>query len=349
MAVEFNSRDKELLIDGPDPGDKLFPTPDSTQSRLDKLARFPGVWRAAHRELIADVQAGSAPSAERVKQIIDRFRAQEEARFLGDRVDQTLSEDERATIEQRARERRAEIYRTRAAELAFYAEEDAFPGVFEESSGASSSQTGGPGSGGASPSIPEQLRLHHAWEMQHRYWVHEEIMRGLKSANTEAETGFLIPVHRGAVKRVVRVETEAWDLANPPQNMPNPTDASREIPRDYSLSITGLTSWPEQPNQLYDVRDVAVTLHVDSGAVNRVIEALKARNFIKVIDADVTELDEMRALRAGYDYGTDHVVSLTLDLQTVWLRDWTKASMPPTVRSAFGIPQDETTEEGQSS
>lgn len=346
LAVEFNSRGKELLIDGPEPGDKLFPVPDTTQSRLDKLARLPGVWREAHRKLLADVQAGGAPDPARVAEIIDRFREQEQARFLGDRVDQTLSEDEQSTIDRRARERRAEIYRTRAAELAFYTEEDAFPGVFESSS---SSQAGGLGSGEASASLPEQLRLHHAWEMQHRYWVHEEIMRGLKSANTESDTGFLIPVHRGAVKRVVRVDTEDWDLSSPPQGMPNPTDASREIPRDYSLSITGLTSWPERPNQLYDVREVEVTLHVDSGAVNRVIEALKARNFIKVIDADVSELDEMMALRAGYDYGTDHVVSLTLDLQTVWLREWTKDSMPPQVRTTLGIPQEAPTEEGQSS
>jgi hypothetical protein len=35
-----------------------------------------------------------------------------------------------------------------------------------------------------------------------------------------------------------------------------------------------------------------------------------------------------------------------MEIETLWLRSWTKAYMPPAVREQLGIPEDVSTEEG---
>ena len=321
MAQRHNRTEKSMLIDGPNPEDALFPQPVNTASRLRKLSEIKILWPEAHAALLDEVQAGPPRSAEQVIDEIGRFREQQVGRLLGDRVDQTLSEDEAAIIDQRVSEHRVEMYRARAAELAYYASAEIFAGVHapEEADAIG------------------QIDLATAWEWQHRYWVHEEVLRALREAASDA-SGLHVPVFRSPVKRVLSVEVEPWDFASA-DTPPTPSDATREIARDFSVSMSGLTSWPATPNALYDTRDATVVLHAASKDINRILDTVVSSNFIRILDMDLRETDEFAALEQGYDYGTDHVVELTLTLETVWLRSWTSRSMPPAVRQAMGVPE----------
>ncbi|MEQ9616554.1 MAG: hypothetical protein RLN60_00810 [Phycisphaerales bacterium] len=320
LALQHNKRDKSLLIDGPRSEDKLFPEPDSNASRLRKLSEIRSVWPQAHLRLLEDAQAGPRPDPAQVVEQLTQFREAQIAAFLGDRVDQTLSEEESDAIEKRVSDRRVELYRARAAELAFYASLGSFVGVHTVAE---------------APTIPEPS-LATAWDWQHRYWVNEEIVRALREANTEPTTGFFIPVHRAPVKRLGSITIEPWSFTSAPAATPTP--AAQEIRRDFATSVTGLTSWPETPNALYDVRDATIVIHAASGRIDDILEALQARNFINITSVNIADVDEYQAFTQGFDYGTDHVIELTIGLQTIWLREWTSKTMPPAVRSAMGVP-----------
>jgi len=323
LALEFNKEGKALLIDGPNPEDKLFPEPVNNAVRLRKLSEIREVWPRAHAELLEDVQAGTILDAATVIEQLEQFRAQQVAAIVGDRIEQTLNEQEQANVDLRVSERRVELARARAAEIAFYAESAAFLGVHSLKEAATI----------------ERVVLPQAWDWQHRYWVHEDIVRALRDANTELSTGFFIPVHRAPVKRLVSLEVEDWTFGEPPEQPP--VSASQEIPRDFSISVAGLTSWPEMPNSLYDTRSATLVAHVSSVEIDRVLESLQSRNFVRITAIALAEVNEFAEFTRGYDYGTDHVVEMTISLETVWLRDWTKDTMPPSVRSALGIPEEE--------
>ena len=52
---------------------------------------------------------------------------------------------------------------------------------------------------------------------------------------------------------------------------------------------------------------------------------------------DLTRVEPLVDLREGYDYGDDHVVKASFTLETIWLREWRKAAMPPKVQQALGM------------
>ena len=322
LAFEHNKRGKSLLIDGPNPEDKLFPKPVNTAAKLRKLSEILTVWPQAHADLLEDVQAGPTLDVDRTIQQLEEFREQQIASIVGDRVEQSLDEQEEASVEKRVSERRVELARARAAEIAFYAEPGVFLGVHSLEEAAAI----------------ERVVLPQAWDWQHRYWVHEDIVRALRDANTEQSAGFFIPVHRAPVKRLVSIQVEDWSFGDAPESPP--VSASQEIPLDYSRSAAGLTSWPESPNALYDTRSATLVIHASSASVQRVLESLQSRNFVQITGLSMAEVDEFAAFKQGYDYGTDHVIELTITLETVWLREWTKDTMPPEVRSALGVPEE---------
>ena len=110
-------------------------------------------------------------------------------------------------------------------------------------------------------------------------------------------------------------------------------DPAREIPLDFGQSFTGRTS-----NPLYDVRFVELMIIVDSSRIPDVFDALAKQNFITVLNAQLDAVDPFAAVKDGYFYGTTPVSMLTLDLETVWLREWTAQFMPVELKQALRIP-----------
>ncbi|HWB19541.1 MAG TPA: hypothetical protein VG711_04505 [Phycisphaerales bacterium] len=101
---------------------------------------------------------------------------------------------------------------------------------------------------------------------------------------------------------------------------------------DYGVSFTGRTS-----NALYDVVKVSLRMVVETSKLPGVLDALAHQNFITVTDLNMTPRDAYADIVDGYFYGANPVSDVTLTLETVWLRDWTKEFMPEATKDALGI------------
>ncbi len=109
---------------------------------------------------------------------------------------------------------------------------------------------------------------------------------------------------------------------------------SAEVRLDFGVSLTGRTS-----NPLYDVRYVQLVVIVDTQRIPELLDSLVRQNFITVIDVQYDAVDAFDEASNGYFYGGGGVSMLTLELETVWLREWTAAFMPPDLKRALGIPE----------
>jgi len=110
------------------------------------------------------------------------------------------------------------------------------------------------------------------------------------------------------------------------------TDVNEPLPYDFRVGLTGRTS-----NDLYDVRQARVTLHVDYQKLGEFLDVLSRTNFITVVRMNLRDVDEYERFRAGYYYGTSDVWEVDLLLESVWFRQWTVPYMPGTVRAALGV------------
>jgi len=305
MVVEFNRRDKRVLLEG------LFPEPESAIARPERLDAMVRVWAGAHAALLERYGAGSPPSqADAMRQLREiAFRVEQD--MTGGRPDVTLNEEQVAAMRERMTQERINLYTSRASRLRFYAN----PGVFA-------------GVTAWTETTPPPLET--VWEWQWRYWVQEDIVRAVANANEGASS-----LLDGPIKRIERVEVDPVSFA---AGGGSAGDATAEVRRDFTRSLTGRGGWPTAPNPVYDVRYATVTLLVDSAMAPRVFDAFAATNLMSIIDVDIVRVEDLREhLRAGYVYTRSpaSIVRMTLRVETLWLRDWTMELAPPEVRRAL--------------
>ena len=74
------------------------------------------------------------------------------------------------------------------------------------------------------------------------------------------------------------------------------------------------------------------------------LETLREINFMTVIKAEITDLDEYEMLQQGYVYGYKDVVRADLIIESLWFRNWTEDLMPKIVKEKLLIIQPETTQ-----
>jgi hypothetical protein len=91
---------------------------------------------------------------------------------------------------------------------------------------------------------------------------------------------------------------------------------------------------------MYDLRQVNVKAVVSAKNIPKWLDAIAKTNFMTVLDMDVDAIDAFDHLKQGYYYGNDPVVTVTLRIETAWLREWTKKYMPADVRAELGIAPD---------
>ncbi|MBL8744954.1 MAG: hypothetical protein JNK58_01215 [Phycisphaerae bacterium] len=336
-AVEFNQADKPLLIHSESPRERLFPDNPDESTRLRLLDQLIERWPKANADLIAEFRAGSPPDAARVKAVLEDMRAKEIERRTTGGSEANLNEAERQQVLQLLGKTRLELYRQSATELSFYAH----PSVFKNVQPWDRSKV---------------LPMSTAWDWQHTYWVHRDVMKALALANTDS-LGAFRPVYLGPVKIV-----ESITVLKPGEKPGGgfgrdtgdrsaagalgggggggPTDGAAEVQRNYTLSHTGRAAAPVAPNPLYDIRYADIVLIADSSRLPQVIAAFGRVNFMTVVGVNLEEFDPVPMLSAGYDTGSDHLVRASLRVETIWLRSWMKQWMPAEVRKSLGIPDD---------
>ncbi len=326
-AVQFNRKQRGVLV--PD----LFPAPpaDLRETLPFKMHRS---LVAAYEQLLDEVRAGSPPSAEDVRENIEAAEERHIAQIL---LEELTPEDEAWLAEQLANTRLSQ-YADAAAAIGLYASLD---------------RLGVPGEGNVPPRAEGQ-GLVDLFEWQWQYWIVQDILLALRDANKDSASvldapakrlvsievfadtrhvasssggggmGMGVPGRRSSDKGSAKTKTKTKTPA---------VDPAKEVALNFAASFTGRST-----NPLYDVRWIDLVIVVDTARMPEVFDALAQRNFITITKAAIEPVDPFRALKDGYFYGTAPASQVTLEIETIWFRQWTAQFMPDDLKRALGVP-----------
>jgi hypothetical protein len=313
--IDRNSAGKDVLVE------HLFPEPAGGESgprgRVRLTEDMLEAWDGLSERLLEEVGAAQPPEPQELSQRLSALRDRLINETIATRVDQNLSEDERAELNERMAEERRSQYEAGALRATFYANPDGLFGSRAQ----------------FDPDAPPPGRdtyLETFWNWQHTSWVERDIIAALASANEGLNAA------NGPVKRVIAVDVPPWTPGEVSTG-----DLTQPIDADFSEYFTGRAGG----NALYDVRYADVDVIVGAGRVNEVINAFATTNFMTVVETDVTHLGTNPDLFQGFYYGEEPVVKVDMTVETVWVRSWYEDLIPAPVREVMGLPELETAED----
>ncbi len=307
LVTEFNKNDFHPIVEG------LFPKPADAESvaKRDAMARR---WVSWNADYLRDAGAGRPPAAQEVARRVEEKRLREVDRLLGLNPDAAaITPELEAEIRSALVQERVNAYSSPAQQsILFYASPDALASV-------------APFSGA---SVPE---LELCWEWQWVSWVNQMLIDAVRTANE-----YDLAVAQAPVKRVEQIQIEP--LAYPGGSVNIASDLTQEIPLRFDGSLSGRAYTPDNPNALYDIRYATMRMIVSSKRIPEILDAFASSNLITAIDLDIAAVDDLQALAsAGYHFGGEHVVRIQIRVETIWLREWMREYMPPTVRARLGV------------
>jgi hypothetical protein len=170
-------------------------------------------------------------------------------------------------------------------------------------------------------------------------WILDDVMAGIAAANelySDPATPGGPPQHdifHSAVKSIEGVD--------PPQPMisPNAGDltagSGSAVPKVPAVSPTGRVC-----NGLYDAVRFKVRLVVDAAKIPDVIRALEAKQFITVLNVQVTEIVDPAIAasnpQGGMHYGNKPVVRAEFDCEELLMRGWEDQFLPDDRKGGLG-------------
>ena len=326
---------KKLLVD-----ESQFPNPPQSK-REDLPNKVHAALITAYDEMLEAANAGTPPALDSVEAMLLR----EQSRFVQADLRKTsrdeLTEQELSELTSKLTQARLQMYNEVAGKITFYASPRTFKLV-------------------ESPFVTKQdhsLAEMYTWHWD--WWVAEDLVSAIAAANSNPVSGKALTVADAPVKRLVSVqsldapfESSASGTGNSAGRqaggsgrgggstpaatvgpLPEPMvgmDGSLDV--DFAVSLTGRTS-----NKVFDVRNVRVVLIVETAKLPRLVNALGNENFMTITNVSVQPANAFAAAERGYIYGANPVSRVTLDLETLWFRQWTAAWMPQDVRDALGV------------
>ncbi|MCZ6611548.1 MAG: hypothetical protein O6941_02845 [Planctomycetota bacterium] len=333
-ALRVNRKDRGVLLD------ELFPDPPAHLRETLPFEMYRRL-RAAYVKLLADIGADSPPSLESMREDLEAARARFMTQVLIKESREDLTEEDETWLSEQLTETRLSKYAEAAKQTSIYA---------------TLASINIPPEPTTVPTMPA------LFDWQWEFWIKKDILMALRQANQPYDS-----VLDGPVKRLVSMqvldEPAPAARGGPPASgggvgigltgpqrrgpagrsrsapsaaaTPAAADPSQEVPLDFSVSFTGRTS-----NPLYDVRHVQLTIVVDSSRIPEVLDALVRYNFMTIINTQLKSVDSFLEVKDGYYYGGTPVSELTLELETIWLREWTAQFMPLELKQALGIPSE---------
>lgn len=281
-----------------------------------------------YEELLASSGAGAPADVLRVAEALRDLNARELEKITAGK--RALTNEEQAALTKQLAERRLAEYQAAAKGFSFYASLDSLP----KDRNARSIPRG--------RIQPDQLNAVEMFLHQWDLWVLRDVLAAARLANTV--DGRVMDVERAVVKRIDSIgladpeglyaskdeSSGVMEAATPPVADAVPG----AVPLDLARSFTGRANSPG--NSLYDVRRVTVTAVVNSSRLAEFLDAVTKVNLMTVTSMDVREVDAWADLKEGFYYGNDHVVRVTLDIESLWLRSWTTTYMPPDILGVLG-------------
>jgi len=332
-ALQFNRKDHKPLM--PD----VFPEPPFAQREVIEK-QFHERLVAAYDALLADTKAGSPPDLESLREKLEGMRNRFITQDLKKDINAPLDPEEDKRLKEMLSEARLAMYREEAARVGVYASADVLMVPSWDQS-----------------RLPSPAQMFN-WQWQ--YWIVEDVLAAVKRANDNSQSVMDAPVKQVlgvVVRNLPAVAAEVEGSETPPPSgrsgfgdpgmsaMPPPGGgndmtapmggAGGSGQRDYSASFTGLVS-----NDLFDVVPVDLGLIVETARLPEVLDALSRFNFMTITNLRIEPTDAFAATERGLYYGAEPVCSVTMTLETVWLRKWTEPFMPKGTRTALGIAPD---------
>lgn len=337
-AIDHNRKDRGVLMSD------VFPEmPASMRDVLPE--QFHRVLLNAYDDLLKQIRASSPPPLESMREEIEQRRVQFITQDLRKDTTDKLEPDEQKRLSEYLTNIRMKNYADATVDISFYASADQLP-IPEWSQE-------------HQPSIGEMFN----WQWQ--FWVIDDILRALYEANKSDHSVTRAPVKQvlgisvlglpevdaapsgsggmagGSSGRMGAMGLGGGDMTSPGEgelagSITGPPNPKAPVSLDYGVSFTG-----RMTNPLYDVLEVELDLIVEVSRLPQILDMLAKHNFITVTQLALTPADPYGAAENGYIYGTAHVATAKLVLETIWLREWTKEFMPQAVKQALGVPLDQ--------
>lgn len=281
-----------------------------------------------YQRLLDRIGAGARADAVRLAGVLKDMEIRETEKITAGKRD--LTPEELANLQKALLERRMGEYQARAREVSVYANLEVFPRDTKDGSSIAT------GSLQAGELAPAPLFIYQ-WD----YWVLSDLLAAVRLANSGLD-GKPTNVDQSAVKRLVSIKVaDPEGLYEEAQaEIPGTEPASATpglVPLNPQLSVTGrgMGSW----NKVYDVRRATITAIVASARVAEFIDAIERANFMTVTGLNLRPVDPYNELQQGYFHGPDHLVEATLNVESVWLREWTAHFMPEEIKLGLRFPE----------
>lgn len=189
------------------------------------------------------------------------------------------------------------------------------------------------------------------WWAQVAYWVTTDVAAAIKDLNAESKNVMTSPV-----KNVLMLNIP--DTFFPPLAQPNapvrgavdpseaPTSPTGGLPDPTVAIPDGAAQSPTKriSNNLFDVVQFRLVVDIEADKVPLFLKTLGTNRFLSVIRLEMNPVDTQLKQITGYVYGTRPVVTLDLDCEALFMRQWTIKHMPKgkgSVRELLGIPDDQ--------
>ncbi len=275
------------------------------------------------------LKAGTPPTAEEIKAESDRiYKAEYENQLVPDpnNPGKSMNEDSvKAQFKQRDDALPALMRQTVANTNKIYAGKDAIPIDLIVSAI------------GALPPDPRKI-----WWSQMQLWLIEDVSTAIAEANKDATNVLSAPV-----KRLLKIEVPGVDegmlftnaktgVAAPPMvadaSVPALTaDANTPVHSNKLISPTGRVS-----NLMYDVIQFRLEMVVAAKDIPWIIHCICRGRLMSVINVEsIVSEDTTAADAAGFSFGPDQVVRISLRCETLFMREWTLPLMPESVKKSL--------------
>lgn len=187
---------------------------------------------------------------------------------------------------------------------------------------------------GVNPNLIDQTKTPtpgQLWYAQMALWVKQDVAQAIADANADAKDVIDAPVKRIGKLDVPEDAQIYFGGSTGPAAAavtPGPGD------KDFTRSPTGRLS-----NTLYDVVHFSLVLTIDATRLPLVLEKLEQGKLITVYQVDLSSVDSRAALDDGYVFGKSPVVRVTLQCESLFLRQWTTVWMPQEIQDLLHIPK----------
>lgn len=307
-----------------------FPTPRSGTEQFQFRDTYNRLYVQPVKIQKELLQAGRPPTKEDIESAIQRlWRTNYETRVIRQQNGQTNEAELRAEYDLEKLKIPLEEQQRVALENKMYVEEKALKL--------------NPQMVAASGAPPEPQVM---WYAQVGIWIQETLAEAIRDTNASATNVLDAPV-----KHLVRIDINDNPYLSGNQQLSTNTNANMQVqptgpayapnvkvPFKGSSSLTGRSS-----NSLYDVTHFRMVVRVDGRKIGEFLSQLGKNRLVYARTVAVSPVDTVVEQQAGYFYGQDPVVELTIDGEMLFLRSWTIGTpdhaglMPLAVQQDLGI------------